>query len=192
MALARIGAKRINSYDDSSDTKNEAVQVRLHYTQTAKALMRSYIWSFAKHRVQLSQTDTPDFQWDYAYLLPNDYLRPIGIYTGSDLRDNLTYESWEIEGSKILTGQSTVYLKYVRWISDVPSWDPLFTEVFILQLARKLVIPLSQDVAKMKQDVDKDLLQLLPQVRAMQRQEEMHIGRDDLKTWREARYSDIA
>lgn len=199
MALARIGARRINDYGDPSDNKLEALYCRLFYEQTAKALMRSHWWRFAKHRVQLSQdTNTPDFQWDYAYHLPNDFLRLIIVYDGSDLPGGRTYTSYELEGKRLLIDESTVYLKYIRWVSDVPSWDALFVEVMVLKLAQKLVIPLSQDVAKLKQDIDNELYGrggrpgLMSKVRAMDRQEAEQIGRTELRTFQDAPVSDSA
>jgi hypothetical protein len=191
-SLARFGAKRINDFDDNSDTKPEALYCRLYYEPTAKALMRSHWWRFAKHRVQLSQdSEAPAFQWTYAYHLPNDFLRAIMVYDGSDLPSGRTYTSYELEGSRLFTDESSVYLKYIRWVSEVPSWDPLFTELMVLSLARKLVIPLSQD-AKLKVDIDRDLAVLMRQVRALDRQEQEQIGRTELRTWQDARFSDTA
>lgn len=191
-ALARLGAKRINDYGDSSDTKLEAVYCRLFYEQTAKALIRSHWWRFAKARVQLSQdTNTPAFQWTYAYLLPNDFLRAVIVYDGSDEPDGRTTYTYELEGDKLLCDESSVYLKYIRWVPDVPSWDALFVEVMVLSLAKKLVIPLSQD-SKIKADIDRDLIPLMGKVRAMDRQEQERIGRADLRVWKDARWSDIA
>lgn len=185
MALGRLGANRISDYDSS--TSVEAIQCRLHYVQTRRALIRSHWWGFAKTRVQLSQTTDPAFQWTYAYLLPSDYLRRIGIYeSGADNPIEETTETWEIEGNTILTELSTVYLRYIRDVEDPNEWDALFTEVMVLSLARKLVIPLSQDL-KMKKDIDDDLIPLMSKVRAMDRMESEHIGRDDLKTWVDAR-----
>lgn len=191
MALARLGAKRINDYEDASDTKPEALYCRMYYEQTAKALMRSHLWRFAKARVQLSQdTETPVFQWAYQYALPNDFLRHIKIYDGSDLIAGKTYVSYELEGDKLLIDESTVYMQYIRWVEDVPSWDPLFVEVMVLALAKKLVIPLSQNI-KFKEDIDEDLIPLMMKVRAMDRQESEHIGRAERLAWREARWSDM-
>lgn len=191
-ALARFGAKRINSYDDNSDTKLEAVYCRLFYEQTMKSLMRSHLWGFAKARVQLSQNTTdPAFQWSYAYDLPTNFLRLIGVYDGSDLLDGRTYYSYEIENGQLLSDESTIYLKYIKWVSDVPSWDAMFTDVAILTLARKLVMPLSQDL-KLKQDIDKDLVVLERKVRAMDRNEMYHMGREELQTWQDARWNDTA
>ena len=190
MSLARLGAKRINDYEDASDTKVEAIYCRLFYEQTAKALMRSHWWRFAKNRVQLSQDTTdPAFQWTYAYLLPNDFLRSILVYDGSNQPTGETEYDYELEGARLLSDESTVYLKYIRWVSDVPSWDPLFAECMVLSLARKLVIPCSQDL-KLKKDIDDDLKPLMRQVRTLDRQEQYHVGRFSLRTWREARYSD--
>jgi hypothetical protein len=81
---------------------------------------------------------------------------------------------------------STVYLRYIRDVDDPNEWDAMFVELMVLSLARKLVIPLSQDL-KMKKDIDDDLIPLMSKVRAMDRTEQEHIGRDELKTWVDAR-----
>jgi len=204
MALARIGGQRINDYNDSTETSKYAIYCRLLYEQTAKALMRSHYWTFARDRVQLSQdTETPDFQWDYQYILPADYLRIILLYDGSDLPEGRTYVSYEIEGKRLLIDESTVYMKYVKWVESPAEWDSLFIEVLVLQLASKLVIPISgagKEGIVLKQEIDSELYGgrrygrrgLMSQVRALDRQEAEHVGRDELRTWEDARYSDTA
>lgn len=190
MSLARFGAKRINSYEDSSDTKLEAIYCRLFFEQTAKALIRSHWWRFAKDRVALSQDTTdPDPQWDYAFHLPNDFLRAVGVYDGSSLIGGLTTDSYELAGKRLLINASSVNLKYIRWVPDVTEWDPLFVEVFVLHLAQRLVTPLSQD-ANLLVTINNELVPLTRKVRAMDRQEQDHVGRAELKTWNDARYSD--
>jgi len=190
-ALARIGSKRINDYGDASDNKPEALYCRLFYDQTVRALTRSHLWRFAKARSILSQdTETPAFQWSYSYELPSDFLRAIRIWTNSDLKTGETYYSYELEGTKLLIDESSVNLTYIKWVQDVPSWDTLFTDVLILTLAQKLVIPLSQDI-KLKDSINQDLYPLMRQVRALDRQEMESFGRADLLTWRDARWSDV-
>ena len=191
-ALARMGSKRINNYDDASDNKPEALYCRMFYDQTVRALTRSHLWRFAKAREVLSQdTESPAFQWTYSYSLPSDFLRPIRIWTNSDQITGETYYSYELEGTKLLIDESTVNLTYIRWVQDVPSWDPLFADVMILTLAHKLVIPLSEDI-KLKDSINQDLHPLMRQVRALDRQEMESFGRGDLLTWKDARYSDFA
>ena len=204
MSLARIGAKRINNYNDNSETGTPAIYCRLFYGQTAKSLMRSHLWRFARGRAQLSQdTNTPEFQWTYQYILPSDFLRHILIYDGSDLPEGRTYVSYEIEGSRLLIDESSVYMKYIKWVESPASWDPLFIEVMVLQLAQKLVLPIAgagKEGQALKMDIDQELYGnrkygrrgLLSQVRAMDRQEAEHIGRSDLRTWADARFSDTA
>ena len=204
MSLARIGAKRITSYEDSTDTDKAAIYCRLFYTQTVKSLMRSHLWRFARDRATLSQdTSDPEFQWTYAYLLPSDFLRHILVYDGSDLPEGRTYVSYELEGNRLLIDESSVYLKYIKWVESPADWDVLFIETIILQLASKLVLPLAgggKEAEVIKSDIDGELYGsrrygrrgLIAKVRAMDRQEAEHIGRDELRTWNDSRFSDIA
>lgn len=204
MSLARIGGVRINDYSDNTETNKYAISCRLLYEQTAKSLMRSHYWRFARDRVQLSQdTVTPDFQWSYQYILPSDYLRIILLYDGSDLPQGRTYVSYEIEGQRLLIDESEVYMKYIKWVESPASWDPLFIEVMVLMLAQKLVIPLAgagKEAQALKDNIDQELWGnrrfgrrgLMSQVRALDRQEAEHVGRDELRVWEDARFSDIA
>jgi hypothetical protein len=205
MALSRISAKRITDYNDPSETDKGAIYCRLHYEQTAKALMRSHLWRFARDRVQLSQdTIDPAFQWTYAYHLPADFLRHLLIYDGSDLPQGRTYVSYELEGKRLLIDESDVYMKYIKWVESPAEWDSLFIEVMVLQLASKLCIPLSgggKEGMALKAEIDVELYGdrrrtarrgLMPRVRALDRQEAEHIGRDELRVWSDARYSDLA
>ena len=192
MALARFGARRINDYGDASEKTLEAIYCRLFYEQTAKAFMRSFLWHFAMDQASLSQdTVSPTFQWSYKYHLPSDFLRLVLVYDGSDPKTGRTYDTYEIMGKHLYIEESTVSLKYIKWVSSEGEWDPLFVDAMVLTLARKLVIPLSQDM-KLKKDIDDDLAVLMRQVRALDRQEQLSIGRDALKTWNDARYSDLA
>jgi hypothetical protein len=205
MALARISATRIDDFSDSTDTYKGAIYCRLFYEQTAKALTRSHLWRYARGRVELSQdTNTPDFQWDYQYILPADYLQHILIYNGSDLPQGRIYQSYEIEGQRLLINESEdVFMKYIKWIDDPGKWDALFIETLVLMLAQKIVLPMS-DGGKggmmLKQDIDQELYGsrragrrgLMSKVRAMDRQEAEHVGKDELRTWEMARFSDYA
>jgi len=197
-ALARLGAVRINDYTDDTDTKPEAIYCRLFFDQTVRALQKDHFWPFAKKRVKLSAdtewagVDTGnDFQYAYAYHLPSDFLRIILFWNASDLRDGRTNYSYEIEGKRLLTDEAAVYLKYIKNVTDVGAWDSLFTEVMVLILANKLVVPLSQDL-EVKEDIARDIAPLLRKVRAMDRMEERVIGRNALRPWNNARYTDFA
>jgi len=189
MTLARIGAKRIADYTDATDTKVETIYCRLFYEKTRDALMRSHLWRFAKARVALVDTGTtPDFEWDYMFLLPADFLRLVSVFDDSDTPDGKPLDSYELEGSMLLINSSTCNLRYIKQVTDPDDWDPLFLDVFTLYFAKKLVLPLSQSI-ELKADLEKELYPLLRQVRAMDREEGKIIGRSALKTWNDARTS---
>ena len=60
LALARLGAKRINTIEET-DASVQAVQCRTHYEHTRDALLRSHLWRFAIKRAELSEDTEEDF-----------------------------------------------------------------------------------------------------------------------------------
>lgn len=198
MALGRIGAKRINDFTNDNESGTPIVHCRLHYTQTRDALLRSHWWRFARDRKQLSQNaaytaDTTTFEWTYAYDLPNDYLREwLPPWDDNGEVWGRTRYSYSLEGKQLLSNQTTMYLRYVRQVTDVSEFDPLFVEVLVLELALKMVMPLSQD---------KELWQLIyaelngapgrpgvmSQVRTMDKQETKTLGQNDIAMWNDTR-----
>ena len=186
-SLGRIGAKRINDISDTTDTKPEAVQARLHFELTRDSLLRSHFWRFASDRADLSASDvTPDFEWDYQYILPNDFLRMKSIYEGRVSDSNLY--SCALEGTMLLSNETTMQIKYIKKVTDPAKFDPLFIEVLILQLALKFVSSLAGGDTKLRIEIQKELKELMSTVRTLDSQETNTIGQYDMETWRDARY----
>jgi len=191
MALGGIGAKRINDFDDNTDTKSEVIQCRLYYEQTKKALIRSHYWRFAQTRANLSQdTETPAFEYDYQYKLPNDFLRLKSFYADNNTPTKNTRYNFAIEGQRLLTNDSSVSIRYIKNVDDPNEFDPLFVEVLVLQLQLKMIMPLTQD-AKLKESIKMDIREIMPKVRVLDRQETNTSGRLDNAPWFESRYSDL-
>lgn len=187
MSLGRIGAKRINDIEDATDTKPEAIQCRLHYEQTRDALLRSNWWAFASDRESLTAESTaPDFEWDSQFPLPSDFLAMKAIYEDNNTARRISLQSYAIEGNKILSNESSMRIRYVKRVTDTSQFDPLFTEVLVLMLAIKLVMPLSQDKV-LYRDLKEELKPLMLKVRTHSRQESETIGRTDLRPWNDAR-----
>jgi len=108
-ALASIGANRINNLTDG--TVN-AIHCTTHYAQTRDALLRSHWWRFATARAVLSENiESPDFEWDYQFDLPVDFLRLISIYDDNGTIRKNVYRSFAIEGNMILINDDSVNLK---------------------------------------------------------------------------------
>ena len=185
--LARIGANRINNID--TDTSPEAIQCRTHYEMTRDALIRFHWWRFASGRKTLSQdtTDPTGDEWDNQFILPNDFLAMKSIYENRFSDEN--YRSYALEGQRLLTNESTMEIRYIKKVTDVTEFDPLFVEVLVLQLALKLVPALAKTDPKLKADIKDDLKLLMPSVLALDGQETNTIGQYDLGTWNNARYS---
>ena len=89
----------------------------------------------------------------------------------------------------MLTDDSDVNLRYIKKVTDVTKFDPLFVEVLILQLALKIIAQLAGGDPKMTQVLLTELSVLMPRVRTLDRQETNTRGRVDLDTWNNARTS---
>jgi len=198
MALGRLGEKRINDYENASESSTEAIHCRLNYAQTRDALLRSHWWRFARTRVQLSaNTSSPDFEWSFAYDLPTDFLR-MWIRPWEDnsqVQQNSRY-SYSLEGKQLLSDLSSMYIRYIRRVTDVPTFDPLFIEVLVLQLALKMVMPLTgagREAMVMRQSLYIELYGtprqpgVMARVRLMDKSETKSIGANDMPTWNDSR-----
>ena len=183
-SLARLGSKRFTYANQA--TEIEGIQSELIYTQTRNALERSFEWSFCKARKTLApETNTPDFEWDYRFKLPDNYLRMRSDY-GID--DSYAVDArFAIEGDCILSNNDEIDLKYIKKVTDPDDFDPLFTEVLILTLAKKLIPALPGTKAPtLLEDVARDLAEALSRARTVCRQESNTSGRSD---WRQSRHS---
>ena len=177
MALNRVGALRVNDFP--TDNSAQGRVARLHYYQTRDALLRSYDWPFARKRVQLSQdTEDPDFEWDNQFLMPSDFLGFRESHEESQY--DKANERWEIEGDRFMTNDAAVYFKYIRRVENPTEFDPLFTELMILTLAKKFIPALCGTKAVLlTKDINEDLKLTLRRVRTFVFQENNTSGRRD-------------
>lgn len=187
MSLGRIGSKRGTTgemSDVETDMTVQGIHCRQHYEQTRNALLKSHLWRFAMSRSSLKVTTiTPAFEYDYVYSLPSDFLRLVSIYESSP---RTQYYKYAIEGERIYCDESSVNIRYIRKVTDVSEFDPLFIEIFVLKLARKLAMPLTQD-PKILVSIDEELKPLIKRVRALDFNEQQILGRNEMDCWNEAR-----
>lgn len=193
LALDRIGAKRIGSID--STTAPQAEKCRLHYYHIRNVLQRAHKWRFNADRAKLAQdaswdTDNSDqqFEWDYRYTLPSDFIALRSIYSSSgDRRDRATY-STAIEGNYLYSNDSSCYIRYSKKVTDPAKFDPLFIEVLKLKLAIELYYGIAgSGPVGVLERLHEELKNTMRQVRAMDRQEQNLIGRDAASRWLDAR-----
>ncbi len=185
MALGRLGAERIVSIDDTASVP--AQRCRLHYDQTRDALLRSYNWTFAKGRETLvAEDETPDFEYDFQYILPADFLAMVSPYEGVPFNENI--HTFSIEGKRFLTNETTVELRFIKKIVDTTKFDPLFVEVLVLRLALKILPSVAGGDTPLAKSVGVELLDAESRARTVNGQEANSIGIGDLRTWNNARF----
>jgi hypothetical protein len=185
MSLDKIGAKRILNID--TDSSPQAQKCKTHFEQTRDALLRSHWWGFASAREKLSaDTVTPDFEWDFQFILPADFLRMKSIY--EDTISDVAYRSYAIEGDRLLSNESEMSIRYVKRITDPTKFDELFTELLVLHLALKLV-SIAGANTKMSELLIKEIRLLEPRVRTVDAQETNTSGVVTSETWNNARFS---
>ena len=137
LALDRLGQREIASIDDPT-TENENICSR-HYDQTRRKALRKYIFNFSKKYVSLtkSATKTPAFGYSSAYALPNDFVRLLAL-GDTTVMDDVPAGLYDLSEGYIFTdaaGGGTLFLTYVYDAKTVSVYDPLFIDVFTLELA---------------------------------------------------------
>ena len=134
-ALNLLGASNISSLTE--DNKNARL-CNQRFSSLRDRVFRSHNWNCLITRVELAQDSTaPVVEFAYAYTLPANCLRVLAIHNGTtdSIKTNLEYK---VEGRKILTGQSTVFLIYIAIDTDPNTYDTYLREAIIHQLAADL------------------------------------------------------
>ncbi len=144
-ALGEIGELSIMAFRPAEDNERSR-QVNINFDRTRDALIRKYTWNFAITRQLLAAEATaPLMEFSTQYQLPTDpyCIRPLGIYNSSGIA--FTTE-WRVEGRKILSNESVIYLRYLGRVTAVALWDSLFTDAFIFSLATNISLPLTRNI----------------------------------------------
>jgi hypothetical protein len=187
LALGRIGAKTVTTAELTTGTEVKAAHCNRNYEQTRDALLRSNHWRFARERATLVEGSTPPFEYSNSYKLPEDFLALRYIFDDNEPNHIYRYQ-YAVEGEKIELDEDECEIAYIKRITDVKKFDPLFTEVLVLSLALKLVMPLSQDRALYREIKDELYKEVMPKVRTIDGQETNTEGRGGEVNWKESRY----
>lgn len=153
--MTKLGAARISSFDDNT---TEARAVNSLYDIARRALLRRAVWNFAKKRTTLPAvviaTGSEDWDFQYQYNLPPDFLRliqvndysvPLGFNPGRD-RDDSPYQ---IEGNRILSNYAPpLKIRYVADVTDPTKYDSIFIEAFASQIAFECCETITQSNTK--------------------------------------------
>lgn len=124
---------------DPPDSITEALCARW-YPQKRRATLRSHPWNFAIKRIQLtpSSTETPDFGYTHAYILPSDWIRYMGRYEDTGNLSPADSNDYEIENGQYLfdgADATSINLRYIFDKETVADFDALFVDLLVVELA---------------------------------------------------------
>jgi hypothetical protein len=140
-ALALLGQSGVLS---TGQEGQEARACELMYDPTVRALLEKGNWTFATRRAKLRMLDeTPVFEFDYAFVLPGEYLKKQAVFfDGIEVRDTNRYS---IEDGKLLTNYNGgVYMKFTYMLVDPKKFSELFAEA----VARGIATRTSRDIVE--------------------------------------------
>jgi len=124
--------------------------------------------------------ERPEFYWSYKYQLPADFLRLKPKWLKElDIR-------FKIENGYLLCSEQEINLHYTGKVTDPDDFDPLFTEVLILDLALKLLYPLAgAKTQDLKIELYRERLTAMAKAKAVCENEADRTG---YSYWNNARY----
>ena len=138
-ALVKLGCNPATNIE-TDDTK-ESRTLNGMYDYIRDAELQAHTWNFSKKRVILSPlVAAPDFEYEYYYQLPSDFLSIFYIVNDPE---------YEIEGDKILTDSGDeLQLVYIARITDTTLFSSLFVEALACQLALESCETITQSNTK--------------------------------------------
>lgn len=128
LALKKISQETISSIDED---EGPAILLKQIWEPVRDRCLRMHTWNFATKRQSLARLSAvPDFEFEYYYQLPADFLREDRLYDNNYI--------YKIEDDRLLTDAATVYMIYIAKITDTTKFDPLFVDYFATTLAAEV------------------------------------------------------
>lgn len=178
MALTRLGAQTIRSFDDGSTS---ADKIKAIYDLVRDAALQDHPWNFAIGRAVLSaSSSTPEYEYAYKMTLPSNYLRAVKTEP-IDL-------DYKIEDGCLLTNETSVRLKYIKRVEDESKFSATFIVAFATLLAHKVCYSITGSLSK-EQALLAEYVAQLQSARSVDSQEDTPDEIDEYgNTWLDARY----
>lgn len=140
-ALVQIGAAPITSFNDGTA---ESEIAGILYPTIRDALLSSYLWTFASGQVKLTLlAAAPVADYQYAYQLPNDFLRAVSCGTGNAGRG----VQYRIARDALHTNAQDVTLSYI-FRPEEAEFPPYFDHALIVRLAAEFAIPVTENTSR--------------------------------------------
>ncbi len=140
-ALVKIGVHPITSFADGT---TESEIAGLLYPALRDAVLSSFPWNFATRQVGLTRLSTaPLADYQYAYQLPNDFLRALSAGISGRGRGI----NYRINKEELHTDAAEVLLTYI-FKPDESNFPPYFDALLMARLAAEFCLPLTENVSR--------------------------------------------
>jgi hypothetical protein len=155
-------SKTISNLEGSG---KEATAANTVYEELRQQLLEMHNWNFATTRVKLARlATTPAYEWDYEYNVPARFIRVVSAHNNTHGRDQIPYK---LEGGKLLTDASDLYLRYIEDITDPNQMPPSFRLAFSKLIASRLAVALANSVSLSKEMYDQFIVEDLPTAKSI-------------------------
>jgi len=142
MALARIGAARVNALDyaPSDQIPIEAELCLLWYDQILDEVLTLHNWNFAIEPKDISAASTTAPAWGYT----NRYTLPTNPYCLRVIRLDDQDIEWRRQGNCLVMDESEAKILYMGRETDAARYTALFIAALYTRLAQRLLPGLSE------------------------------------------------
>lgn len=126
MALMQLGVEPITAF---SDNTSYARKINKIWDYAVDAVLSAGAWSTVTYRQALAATvDEPTYEYAYQYQLPTnpEFLVLLSVSDGQT-----PVREYVIEGDKLLTDVSPIYIKYVGRQTDTTLYGPNLTKALV-------------------------------------------------------------
>lgn len=183
LALVALGADRIMAITEASENARKINEI---YEFIRDEVLSSHPWNFAIKRDTLAQLSaTPAFGYTYYHQRPSDCLRILDVYY--DTSESSRLLDYKIEGDRILSDYTSLYIKYIYRNDDPTKYSMTFASAFASRLAAELAYPItnSTTLGKAMLDIYNDKLRM---ARGFDAQESGKTEKLEEDQWLESRF----
>lgn len=148
-ALLHMGGTRLKSLSENRSSRRN---LDAAYDQALKYMLGAGLWNFGSRALELQSSDSvvPEFGYDYAFVMPEDYARTVKISDNEELTPTLS--DFEEYGEYLLADVEPLYLLYVStdeaFGGDPGKWTPTFVEALALELCHRTAGAIAQKKAE--------------------------------------------
>jgi len=169
-ALRKAGARRVP--DANSTVGSAGIAADVLATERSD-MLRKGAWNFATTRALLAAlTSAPVFEFQYAFALPDDYVRTISVSDNSAGDGVVPYKLESVKQPDntyvpaILSDSNVIYLRYIRDVVDPNQMTADFRDLLILRMAKIFAVGVAAS-SSLRAAIDADLDKAVRETRSI-------------------------